>query len=323
VRPEAASAIPNLVFAADYVRTSTDLASMEGANEAARRAVLDAIAEPLGLTLEAAAHGVVQIANANMSRAIRSVSVERGYDLGEFALCAFGGAGPLHAAEVAVECGIPAVLVPREPGTLCARGILLSDLSSDWVRSQFSDASAESWRRMLGLFAEMTAEAEAWLAKEAVAPARRRFRRTVEARYLGQNFEVKVDADGIGPDGTGALIERFHAAHTREYGYAIRERAVELVTCRLQAIGEVPKAPQAKVAGGASLAGAETGHRPLYVDAARGWREACVYARGVLPAGARVPGPAVINEMSATTVLLPGQTGRVDEWGNLILEVAP
>ncbi len=290
--------------------------------DAARRAVHDRIAKPLGLTLEAAAHGIVQIANANMSRAIRSVSVERGYDLGEFALCAFGGAGPLHAAEVAVECGIPAVLVPREPGTLCARGILLSDLSSDWVRSHFADASAQSWRSMLGLFAEMATEAEAWLAKEGVAPARRRFRRTVEARYLGQNFEVKVDGDGLGPDDVAALVERFHAAHTREYGYAIRERAIELVTCRLQAIGEVPKAPQAKVAGGASIADAETGRRRLYVDAARGWREVPVYARERLPAGARLPGPAVINEMSATTILLPGQAARVDDWGNVILEVA-
>jgi N-methylhydantoinase A len=290
--------------------------------DAARRVVHDKIAKPLGIALEAAAHGIIQIANANMSRAIRSVSIERGYDLGEFALCAFGGAGPLHAAEVAVECGIPTVLAPREPGTLCARGILLSDLSSDFVRSQFADASTESWRGMLELFAAMTREAEAWLEKEGVAREHRRFRRTVEARYLGQNFEVKVDGDGLGEGDLATLIERFHAAHAREYGYAIRDREVELVTCRLQAIGVVAKAPQSKLAGGSNLAAAEIGRRRIYVDGARGWREAGVYQRERLPIGLLIPGPAVINEMSATTILLPDQGACVDEYGNLILKVA-
>ncbi|RZK26434.1 MAG: hydantoinase/oxoprolinase family protein, partial [Hymenobacter sp.] len=114
--------------------------------EAARSVIGETIATPLGLSLEEAAHGIIQIANANMSRAIRSVSVEKGYDMGEFALCAFGGAGPLHAAEVAVECGLPRILIPREPGTLCARGMLLTDLSSDYVRSFFADSTSENWQ---------------------------------------------------------------------------------------------------------------------------------------------------------------------------------
>jgi N-methylhydantoinase A len=286
--------------------------------EAARAAVRARIAEPLGITLEAAALGIIQIANSNMSRAIRSVSVERGYDLGEFALCAFGGAGPLHAAEVAVECGIPAVLAPREPGTLCARGILLSDISSDYVRSHFADASRESWLGMLGLFEEMTREADAWLVREGVPPARRRFRRIIDARYVGQNFEVKVDGDGLGPDDLGAVAERFHDAHAREYGYALRDRALELVTCRLQAIGEVPKAPQARVEGGPSLAAAEIGRRRMYVDAKHGWMDSVVYQRERLPVGIEFAGPAVVNEMSSTTLIFPGQVARIDTWGNLI-----
>jgi N-methylhydantoinase A len=289
--------------------------------EAARAAVRARIAEPLGITLEAAALGIIQIANSNMSRAIRSVSVERGYDLGEFALCAFGGAGPLHAAEVAVECGIPAVLAPREPGTLCARGILLSDISSDYVRSHFADASRESWLGMLGLFEEMTREADAWLVREGVPPARRRFRRIIDARYVGQNFEVKVDGDGLGPDDLGAVAERFHDAHAREYGYALRDRALELVTCRLQAIGEVPKAPQARVEGGPSLAAAEIGRRRMYVDAKHGWMDSVVYQRERLPVGIEFAGPAVVNEMSSTTLIFPGQVARIDTWGNLIVRI--
>ena len=290
--------------------------------DAARRGVDAKIARPLGLTIEAAAHGIVQIANANMSRAIRSVSVERGYDLGEFALCAFGGAGPLHAAEVAVECGIPSFIAPREPGTVCARGILLSDLSSDFVRSHFADASPDSWRRMLALFEEMRVEAQTWLTRESVPPARQRFRRTVEARYLGQNFEIKVDADGLGDPDLAVLIERFHAAHTREYGYALHDRPVELITCRMQAIGDVPKAPQARIAGGKSLADAVIGRRAMYIDAARGWRETSVYQRERLPVGVDIPGPAAVNEMSATTLFFPGQTARIDPWGNLVVKVA-
>ncbi|WP_172121837.1 MULTISPECIES: hydantoinase/oxoprolinase family protein [unclassified Devosia] len=287
--------------------------------EAARTAIRDAIAIPLGLSLEAAALGIIQIANANMSRAIRSVSVEKGYDMGEFALCAFGGAGPLHAAEVAVECGLPRILIPREPGTVCARGMLLTDLSSDYVRSYFADASRDSLGQVIGLFEAMMAEGEAWLDSEGVPAGNRRFKRVLDARYRGQNFEVKVDCDGIGPDDLPELEERFHAAHTKEYGYAIRHRAIQFVSARLQAIGEVAKAPQAEVAGGSSLVAAQAGSRPVYFDAGHGWVETPIYRRGDLPAQTDIAGPAIINEMSATSLILPGQTVCADRWGNLIV----
>jgi N-methylhydantoinase A len=289
--------------------------------EAARRVIRDRVAGPLGLELEAAALGIVRIANANMSRAIRSVSVEKGYDVSEFALAAFGGAGPLHAAEVAAECGIPWLLIPREPGTLCARGMLLSDLSSDYVRSCFGDASQENWRRVLGLFDAMAAEGAAWLDGEGVDPASRTYRRVLDARYRGQNFEVKVDCGGLGEGDLAQAEERFHEAHALEYGYAIRSRAIEFVSARVQAVGAVSKAPQAKVASGPSLSGAAVGERPIYVDAGRGWRAATVYARERLPVGVKLQGPAVINEMSATTIVFPGQTAVVDDYGNIIVEI--
>jgi N-methylhydantoinase A len=287
--------------------------------EAARSVIRNAIANPLGLTLEQAAHGIIQIANANMSRAIRSVSVEKGYDMGEFALCAFGGAGPLHAAEVAVECGLPRILIPREPGTLCARGMLLTDLSSDYVRSYFADSTAETLHQVLTLFEAMALDGEAWLDKEDVPIESRRYKRVLDARYRGQNFEVKVDCDGIGPGGLAELEERFHAAHTREYGYDIRHRAIQFVSVRLQAIGKVPKAPQAEVKGGKSLQGAQAGSRPVYFGATHGWLATPIFHRGALPAETEFSGPAIINEMSATSLILPGQTVLVDRWGNLIV----
>ncbi len=290
--------------------------------EAARRVIADKVAKPLDLSIEAAALGIIQIANANMSRAIRSVSVEKGYDVSEFALAAFGGAGPLHAAEVAVECGIPRLLIPQEPGTLCARGMLLSDLSSDFVRSHFADASPQSWARILVLFDEMIAEGSAWLDGEAVAPADRSFRRVLDARYRGQNFEVKVDCGGLGGDDLVQVIERFHEAHTQEYGYDIRSREVEFVSARVQATGAVRKAPQSRVAGGPSLTTAAIGERRLYVDARQGWRDATIYDRERLPVGITIPGPAIINEMSATTLVFPGQTAMVEPFGNIIVEVS-
>jgi len=292
---------------------------MEIDMEGAQRVIREKIATPLGISIEEAAHGIIQIANANMSRAIRSVSIEKGYDMEAFALCAFGGAGPLHAAEVAQECGLPNILIPREPGTLCARGMLLSDLSTDYVRSHFSDCTQESWQKIQSLFDDMESEGNAWLDHENIPTERRRFKRILDARYRGQNYEVRVDCNGLGPGDLEALVERFHGAHTKEYGYDIRHRAVQFVSARLQVIGEVTKAPQSKIGGGSSLEAATTGSRKVYIDKRHGWMEATVFDRGQMPVGTDFAGPAIVNEMSATTLILPGQTGSIDPWGNLIV----
>jgi N-methylhydantoinase A len=289
---------------------------------AARDAIERLIARPLGRSVEEAAFGIVQIANAGMSRAIRSVSIEKGYDLGRFALAAFGGAGPLHAVEVAAECDIPRVLVPREPGTLCARGMLLTDLSADYVRSHFSDADDASWRAVLALFAEMESEGASWLEREGIAPADRAFRRVLDARYRGQNFEVKVDCGGLDATGLAEMEQRFHAAHTREYGYAIAGRGIELVSARVQAIGRVRHAPHARIAGGASLAAARSGRRPVFMDPRTGWTTADIYVREALPVAVAIPGPAIINEMSATTLVRPGQAAVLDPFGNIVIGAA-
>jgi len=288
--------------------------------EAARAAIAEKIAGPLGLSVEEAAHGILQIAVANMGRAIRSVSVEKGYAMADFALCAFGGAGPLHAADVARECGLPQILIPREPGTLCARGMLLSDLSTDFVRSHMCAADSAGWQAICRLFDEMEVEGEAFLDAEGVAPENRQHRRILDARYLGQNFEVRVDCEGLGPDDVAEAVERFHAAHVKEYGYDIRKHEVQFVSARIQTVGIVEKAPQQEIAGGESLEGAVTGTRRLYADRNAGWVEATVYDRARLPMGCRFEGPAIVNEMSSTTVVLPGQSVTTDRWGNLIIQ---
>ena len=287
---------------------------------AARDALLAQVARPLGLALEEAAEGVIRIANANMGRAIRAVSTERGYELERFALFAFGGAGPLHAIDVARECGIPRVVIPVEPGTMCARGMLLADVSFDFVRSLIALAGPQTWPIVRQMFAEMQQEASAWLERERVATADRRFRRYIDARYEGQNFEVVVEIDAAESSAAEVFLDRFSGAHQREYGYDIPGKPVEVVNCRLQAVGRVPKAPLTDWAPSASDPVA-TGRRSVYFGSGLGWLDAPIFARGRLGAGGVIEGPAIIEEMSSTVVLGPGQRASVDRIGNLVVNV--
>ncbi|MBB5695420.1 hydantoinase/oxoprolinase family protein [Muricoccus pecuniae] len=288
--------------------------------DAARRAIEERIARPLGLSVEAAALGIIRIAVANMSRAIRSVSTEKGHDLGRFALFPFGGAGPLHAGAVARECGIRRVLVPQEPGTMCARGILMSDISLDFVRSEIAEATPENWPGIMARFEMMAGQGEDWLEAGRVEPARRTVHRVIEARYKGQNHEVQVRL----PDEGGFALESFHEsfadAHRREYGYDVPGRAVEVVNARLKAVGGVDR-PAARFEGGTSGAPEPRARRQVHFDA--GWVETPVFDRACLGAGTAIPGPAIIDEMSSTTVVEPGQRVTVDPSGNLIVETAP
>ncbi|WP_144636998.1 hydantoinase/oxoprolinase family protein [Bordetella genomosp. 13] len=286
--------------------------------EAARNVIQQKVAQPLGLTMEDAAEGILRIAAANMSRAIRAVSTERGYALSDFALYAYGGAGPLHAVEVAEECGIPRVIVPQEPGTMCARGILLSDISFDFVRSEISLASEANWPHVQSVFAELDQQAQDWLEAERVAPDMRQVRMAIDARYEGQNFEVQVAMDDAA-QGCAEFLRRFGDAHEREYGYTVDDRGVQIINCRLQAVGQVIKAPLAPRHVEGSLALARMGERRAYFGAAAGWLESPVYDRDLLPAGTQFTGPALVEEMSSTTVIGPGQHVTVDDYGNLII----
>lgn len=286
---------------------------------AAREAIHRQIATPLGVGLEAAAHGIIRIANANMNRAIQSVSTERGHDVRDFALIAFGGAGPLHATELARECGIRHVLVPLEPGTFCARGILLSDITMDFVRSELSIADEIAWRRARDTIEAMRTQADAWLDREGVAREQRDLRVTIEARYDGQNYEVAVPLERVDADGLVAFMEQFRSRHHQEYGYDVAGRAIEIVNCRVQAIGRVPKTPQTYL----PRTGIDPvkGIRSVYYGAAHGWKETSIYRRDCLAVGTVLTGPAIVEEMSSTTIVHPDQSLTVDRYGNLIVAV--
>lgn len=295
--------------------------ALDGA--AAKAVVETEVAAPLGLDVYAAASGVLQVAVANIARAIRAATSERGYNLGEMALIAYGGAGPLVAADVAAEAGCPAVIVPPAPGTLCARGILMSDPTMDFVRTVLTPANVMGWAATTEAFARMSAEANLWLAAETDNPNRRSLRRVIEARYIGQGFEAAVD---VAEETTlGDFIPKFHATHEMEYGYAIPERGVEIVNCRLIAmVTGVRSSPEPLLAdddGKSVSARAAAGCRDVYFTC-DGVVKTPLYRRDALVSGDKISGPAIINEKTSTTVIPPMWSGVVDRFGNLILGAA-
>ena len=284
--------------------------------DAAARAIADGIARPLAIDTTAAAAGIIRIAVANMARAIRAISTERGHDVADFALFAYGGAGPLHAGEVARECGLSRVVVPPEAGTACARGILMSDVSLDFVRSEICTLTEATWTDINHRIAAMIEEAGAWLETEKIHPERRHFRVVIDARYRGQNHEVRV----VLGDRTTCPIDTFRdgfaRAHRSEYGYLVQGRDIEIVNCRVQAIGAVVKADIHPLLGGDPPRAME--YRRVWFQ--KDWCETPVYARSAVCADATVEGPAVIEEMSSTAIVWPWQRVRTDEAGNLIIE---
>jgi N-methylhydantoinase A len=290
--------------------------------EAARRAIAAAVATPMALDPLAAAAGIVEIANAHMIGAMRLVSVQRGYDPRRFVLVAFGGAGPLHASALARELGIPAVLVPPNPGIASAVGMLMTDLRHEFVTTRRLRLDALTPATLEALFAEFLAEGDARLDRDGVPAADRCMLRSVDLRYHGQSFELSITV----PPGalTDADVRRlrgdFDAAHERAYGYAAPEDAVELVNVRLAAIGVTPRPRRAPLPeGGREPAGALKGQREVWFAEARGWRKTAVLDRAKLRGGNVVAGPAIIEEHDASTLVHPGWEAAVHEHGNLLL----
>jgi len=289
-------------------------------DKAAAQAAIEAeVAARLGLTLDEAGYGIVRIAVSNMARAIRAVTTERGFDPRRLALIAYGGAGPLHAAEVAVELGMARVIVPPAPGTICARGILVSDISLDYVATLMRRVDDETWSAVLARLAALREEGDAWLEGEAIPPQARRFEVVIEARYLGQNHEVAVPLGEAAKPGIQPFLQNFAAAHARLHGHALAERPVEIVNLRLKASGRSGEASDVGDAPASEVGDLASGRRQVYFGA-DGWCETPILQRERLAPRQGIAGPAVIEEMSATTLVLPGQRARLDEGGNIVIE---
>ena len=287
------------------------------------RAAIGGLAARLGLDVMATAQGIISVVTANMVRAIRVISVQRGYDPRDFTLVAFGGAGPLHAARLARELEIPRILVPRNPGILCAMGLLLTDLRADFASTKLMSLGEAALPELVVAFEGLVARAGAWFEAERIPDGARRATRTVDMRYAGQNYELPI---GV-PEGpiTVATLEvlaaGFEVAHRRMYGFVAEGETVQLVTFRVEAAGVVPKAAFAPQMEGPADAGtAIVGRREVWLPEAGGFVSCPVYARDLLRAGHRFVGPAIVEQMDATTVVPPGMTGWVEPYGNLVLE---
>ena len=292
--------------------------------QAARRAIADRVATPLGLDPIAAASGIVEIANAHMIAAMRLVSVQRGYDPREFVLVAFGGAGPLHANALARELGIPAVLVPPNPGIASAVGMLMTDLRHEFVATRRLRLDTVTPATLDVLFADFLAEGEAWLERDGVPAADRRMLRSVDLRYHGQSFElaIAVPSRPLTTDDVARLRADFDAAHERAYGYAAPEDAVELVNVRLAAIGMTPRPRRAPLPDGSrDAAGALKGTRDVWFGELGGWRKTEVFDRTKLLSANVVAGPAIVEGHDASTLVHPGWHAAVDAHGNLLITV--
>jgi N-methylhydantoinase A len=285
------------------------------------------IADQLGFTLEKTAHGVLGIVSANMVRAIRAVSVERGHDPRGFALMALGGAGPLHAVDVARTLGISTVIVPPAPGILCAQGLVVSDLKEDFVISDRIRVGNEGIVAIGTHVQTLIDRAQDWFASEDIDESVRWLELVFDMRYVGQNFELPVpvaDSDAmrdarfrIAPD---VLSQSFFESHDRAYGYHNPQDPVEAVNLRLTAWGRLnhPKTESDEIADGNPT---PTETRPVYFNAGAP-DAAAVYHRADLLPGHRIVGPAVIEQLDSTALVYPGDTATVDAALNFIIELS-
>ncbi len=319
VGPESAGSVPGpICFGRGTLPTVTDANLMLGRLDSERflggtvvlqaertRKFLEAAKGPLA-TAEAFAAGVLQVVETSMERAIRLISVERGYDPRDFTLVAFGGGGPLHACALARALSVPRVLVPALPGALSAVGILLADTTREYSRTV-----------MLGLGETVEAHFQAMEALGRAEFAAEGLRglsvRSADLRYRGQGYELNVP---FGPE----MGPAFHALHKQRYGFAREGRAVEIVNVRVRYVAPgTPVSIQEQETVAGDGAGAMRGTRPVFFGEA--WVETRLYDREALRSGDTFPGPAIVSEYSSATVLPPGDVLRVDALGNLVIEV--
>ena len=237
-------------------------------------------------------------------------------------MVAFGGAGPLHAGRLCEEMNIGLLIVPPSPGTASALGLLVTDLKHEFSRTRIMEEGEEDLDEFNRLFAAMESEGRAVLQREGLADDRISFVRQVEMRYAGQSHELAVDfpAGEATAATLASLRGRFHADHDRSYGHGYPGEPTELVNFRLSALGSILKPRMREVAAHSGPASdARKGMRQVHFDAAGGFVETPVYDRARLGAGHRFDGPAIVEEMDSTTLVLPGYAVEVDRYGNLLI----
>ena len=290
--------------------------------EVAKKAIFEHCAQPLGMEVVETAHGIVEIANAAMTNALRLVSVQRGYDPRDFVLVAFGGAGPVHANRLASAVQIPKTIIPMSPGTTSAMGLLVTDLKHEYSRNFIQRADMVDAKMMADTYRDLEAHGRASLEREGMGPADITFRHQVDMRYVGQSYELAISLpDGRpGAPGIASAVSLFHVEHDRAYGYSASNEPVEFVNLRLSAIGTIKKPHLRELEiMDYTRASAQKATRQVYFAEDGGYVECPVYDRYRLGSGWILNGPTIVEELDATTVIHPGYQALVDKFGNLIL----
>ncbi len=294
---------------------------------AAHEAIRIRIAEPLSLTPLEAAAGIRRIVDMRMADEVRVFAAKRGVDLSAFTLLPFGGAGAVHAAAVAEELNMKRILVPPRPGAFSALGLLCTDVVHDYIRSELRPLANVDAEHAEAIYAQLEARALDELAAEGLDQKDARFQRELDLRYTGQGYELRTPLDGLyadklTADSVEAARNRFDDRHAQIHGHAAKDRAVEVVSYRVRLRVAVPKYVPREEAAPIKLrdvASAVKGSRQVYFDG-KSATQATVYERDGLDIGAKISGPAIVEQFDATTVVPPSWTGRVDTHRNLILE---
>ena len=282
---------------------------------------LGGLGRRLRMEVQDVAWAIAEVATANMYARFTPFLTSRGVNAEEYAVVAFGGAGPTHACLLARELGLGRVLIPRVPGALCALGCLVADLRADFVRVLGARCDALTPDALEGAFQALEKEARGWLEREGLAVTAHRFERSADMRYVGQSFELTAPLPERVGGSLDAVLEAFYRAYRDVYGYVDREAPVEIIDVRMQVVGVTPKpSAAAPPASGERVAGAP-GTRPVYWGG--GTLAAAVHQRGALCVGDRVGGPAVIEQDDTTTIIPPGFGAQVDARLNLIVEAHP
>jgi N-methylhydantoinase A len=290
----------------------------------AEKAIQEHVAKPLGISLEEAASGIIRVVNANMVRGISVSSTERGFDVREFALLPFGGAGPLHAMELAEDLGMSRVVIPMYPSTLSAVGLLVANTRHDYVTTMAKSQADLVPGEVLAAFKELEAQGRAQLKAQNVPDEQIEIQWSADIRYAGQSYELNTPVprkETLTQADMDEVIAHFHQLHYRIYAYGSAEETVEFINLRVGAIGKVP--PMAFVRrdqAGRDPSAALKNPRPVYYPA-HGFIDTAVYERDLLQPGNVISGPCLVEEIASTSVLTPGAKGTVDEYGNIIVKL--
>lgn len=289
----------------------------------AHQAVDNKLAKPLNMENNEVAQGIIKVINSNIMRAVRVVSVERGHNPRDFTLVAYGGAGPLHAVDVARELGMKTVLIPESPGILCALGLLVADLKMDYVQTKIMMADSTNLNDIQIELKKLDSKAGKWFEKENIEESHRIVNRSLNMRYKGQNYELSVQLTGELENEAqlNQIIDRFHKTHEKRYGYANYKEEVQIVNFRTVVSAEKKKVSLKKYKTDSESGKGIVDKRNVYFEECDGYVETNIYDRNLIGVGEEIQGPCIIEQLDSTIVVPPNVTAKMDEYRNIILNI--